>query len=39
MADVQLQKISKSFGSVEVIPSLDLDVPEGSFTVLVGNFC
>ena len=36
MADVQLQKINKSFGSVEVIPSLDLEIPEGSFTVLVG---
>ena len=36
MADVQLQKINKCFGSVEVIPSLDLDIPEGSFTVLVG---
>ena len=36
MADVQLQKINKSFGSVEVIPSLDLDIPDGSFTVLVG---
>jgi len=36
MADVQLQKINKCFGSLEVIPSLDLCIPDGSFTVLVG---
>ncbi len=36
MADVQLRQIAKSFGSVEVIPGLDLDIPDGSFTVLVG---
>ena len=36
MADVQLRKINKCFGSIEVIPSMDLDIPDGSFTVLVG---
>jgi len=36
MADVHLQQISKRFGDVEVIPALDLEIPDGSFTVLVG---
>ena len=36
MAEVRLSGISKRFGGVEVIPDLDLDIPDGSFTVLVG---
>ena len=36
MADVQLRGIGKSFAGVEVIPGLDLEIPDGSFTVLVG---
>ncbi|MGR3376332.1 ABC transporter ATP-binding protein [Salipiger abyssi] len=36
MADVTLNKLTKSFGPVEVIPELDLTIPSGSFTVLVG---
>lgn len=36
MADVQLKSIRKSFGAVEVLPDLNLHIPDGSFTVLVG---
>ena len=36
MADVQLTGITKTFGAVTVIPDLNLSVPDGSFTVLVG---
>ncbi|GGE61737.1 ABC transporter ATP-binding protein [Actibacterium pelagium] len=36
MADVRFTRFRKAFGSVEVIPELDLHVPDGSFTVLVG---
>ena len=33
MADVQLRQIAKSFGSVEVIPGLDLAIPDGSYAL------
>ncbi len=36
MADVSLRGLEKSYGSVEVIPSLDLDIRSGEFVVLVG---
>ncbi len=36
MADVRFSNVRKGFGAVEVIPSLDLVIPDGSFTVLVG---
>ena len=36
MADLQLRNLTKRFGSAEVIPELSLDIPHGSFTVLVG---
>lgn len=36
MADVILQGVRKSFGSVEVIPPLDLHIRSGEFVVLVG---
>jgi len=36
MAHVELRAIRKSFGAVEVIPPLDLDIEEGEFIVLVG---
>ncbi|MEZ2221584.1 ABC transporter ATP-binding protein [Rhizobium sp. RCC_161_2] len=36
MADVILNDINKTFGTVETIPNLTLRVPDGSFTVLVG---
>jgi ABC-type sugar transport system ATPase subunit len=36
MADVRFSQVRKGFGAVEVIPSLDLTIPDGSFTVLVG---
>ena len=36
MADVQLRKVSKSFGSTHAVSSIDLDVPDGSFVVLLG---
>ena len=36
MASVELTSISKNFGAVEVIRSLDLHVEDGSFTALLG---
>ena len=36
MADVVFSSVSKRYGAVEVIPGLDLAIPDGSFTVLVG---
>ncbi len=36
MAHVELKAIRKSFGAVEVIPPLDLDIRKGEFIVLVG---
>jgi len=36
MADIQLRSISKRFGDVEVIPDLDLSMPDGKVTVLLG---
>ena len=36
MSGVQLSHIHKSYGSVEVIPDLSLDIAEGEFVVLVG---
>jgi len=36
MADLVLEKLSKSFGTVEVIPSLDLAINDGEFVVFVG---
>ncbi len=36
MAEVTLNSVWKSFGSVRVLEDLDLVVPAGSFTVLVG---
>ncbi|RYG91767.1 ATP-binding cassette domain-containing protein [Loktanella sp. IMCC34160] len=36
MTSVILKKVEKSFGAVTVIPPLDLEIPEGSFTVFVG---
>ena len=36
MANVQLKKVGKRFGSVEVVHGIDLDIPEGEFIVLVG---
>ncbi|MBE9640848.1 ABC transporter ATP-binding protein [Salipiger mangrovisoli] len=36
MADVRIASVTKRYGAVEVVPSLDLHIPEGSFTVLVG---
>ncbi|PHR92236.1 MAG: hypothetical protein COA78_33625, partial [Blastopirellula sp.] len=36
MGTVEIRNLSKSFGDVNVIPDMDLHVPEGSFTVLVG---
>lgn len=36
MAEVRMTSVKKSFGAVEVIPGLDLTVPDGSFSVLVG---
>ena len=36
MSIVRFAGVSKSYGSTNVVSGLDLDLPEGSFTVLVG---
>ncbi len=36
MGSIRLKQVSKSFGSVEVIPPLDLEINEGEFVVFVG---
>tara|TARA_R110002049_G_scaffold268597_1_gene445346 strand:+ start:26767 stop:27771 length:1005 start_codon:yes stop_codon:yes gene_type:complete len=36
MGRITLDKVSKSFGDVEVIPPLDLTIEDGDFTVFVG---
>ncbi|MYA87016.1 MAG: ABC transporter ATP-binding protein [Boseongicola sp. SB0662_bin_57] len=36
MGQIQLNQVSKSFGSVEVIPPLDLTIEDGEFVVFVG---
>ena len=36
MKHIQLKQVSKSFGDIEVIPALDLDIEDGEFVVFVG---
>ena len=36
MADIELRALSKRFGDTEVIPNLDLKMPDGKVTVLLG---
>jgi multiple sugar transport system ATP-binding protein len=36
MGQIQLSKVTKSFGDVEVIPPLDLEINDGEFVVFVG---
>lgn len=36
MGRIALEKVSKSFGDVEVIPPLDLEIEDGEFVVFVG---
>ena len=36
MAAISLQRVSKSFGEVLVIPSIDLEINDGEFVVFVG---
>ncbi|MFK7870650.1 MAG: ABC transporter ATP-binding protein [Roseobacter sp.] len=36
MGRIQLKKVTKNFGDVEVIPPLDLTIEDGEFTVFVG---
>lgn len=36
MADLRLKKICKSFGSIEVLSDIDLDIKSGEFIVFVG---
>ncbi|MCC1494296.1 ABC transporter ATP-binding protein [Cognatishimia sp. F0-27] len=36
MGRIQLKKVTKRFGDVEVIPPLDLTIEDGEFTVFVG---
>jgi ABC-type sugar transport system ATPase subunit len=36
MAEVTVRGLRKSYGSMEVLHGLDLDMPDGEFVVLVG---
>ena len=36
MGQIQLSKVTKSFGDVQVIPPLDLEINDGEFVVFVG---
>ncbi|MFV1491993.1 ABC transporter ATP-binding protein [Phaeobacter sp. JH18-32] len=36
MGQIKLERVTKRFGSVEVIPPLDLTIEDGEFTVFVG---
>ncbi len=36
MSDVQLNRVSKSYGKTEVVHGIDLDIGDGEFVVLVG---
>ncbi|MEM8751773.1 MAG: ABC transporter ATP-binding protein, partial [Pseudomonadota bacterium] len=36
MGRITLEQVTKSFGEIEVIPPLDLDIEDGEFTVFVG---
>ena len=36
MASVTIQAVKKSFGPVPILHGVDIDIPDGSFTVLVG---
>ena len=36
MAEVTIRELSKSYGGMQVIHNLDLDIPDGAFAVLVG---
>ena len=36
MGQINLRKVTKRFGDVTVIPSLDLDIEDGEFVVFVG---
>ena len=36
MASVGIESVGKRFGDVAVLHGVDIDIPDGSFTVLVG---
>src|SRR5438045_2431120 len=36
MASVTIQAVQKKFGDVAILHGVDIDIPDGSFTVLVG---
>jgi multiple sugar transport system ATP-binding protein len=36
MASVQVQSVRKSFGSIEIIHGVDIDIADGEFVILVG---
>src|SRR3954471_7788804 len=36
MASVTIQAVKKNFGDVPILHGVDIDIPDGSFTVLVG---
>ena len=36
MASVTIQAVKKNFGEVQILHGVDIDIPDGSFTVLVG---
>src|SRR5580765_6849441 len=37
MTSVAVKNVSLSFGSIEVLKSLDIDIPQGEFLVLLGE--
>ena len=36
MADIRMRGVNKTFGAVQVINGVDLDIADGEFCVLVG---
>ena len=36
MSDVRISGLHKTFGNVHVLKGIDLEIPAGEFTVLVG---
>ena len=36
MSSLRLNKVSKSYGDLEILKSIDLDIQDGEFLVLVG---
>ncbi len=36
MSRIQLQGVKKSYGAIDILHGIDLDIPDGDFTVFVG---